>query len=147
MVLQCLYVQCQTSQFASAAHHALFQCTGQEFDDMEKPPSLIRRNGNRKRAVPANALQSNFPMASVRFSAPPRVHVSGAAIARPARTTASQAMATNPTSAFTGDPIMSTMSAQSFVRPFNGSITATPIASNENSPDAAIITARLPSFI
>lgn len=47
-VLQCLYTQCQTSQFGSAVHHALLKCSTYETDDFENSPPLIRRQGLRK---------------------------------------------------------------------------------------------------
>ena len=49
VVLQCLYSQCQTTQFGSALHHALLECSNPETDTPDFLPPLIRHQGLRKR--------------------------------------------------------------------------------------------------
>lgn len=49
-VLQCLYTQCQTSQFGAAVHHALLECSTYEINDSSNLPPLIRHQGLRKRS-------------------------------------------------------------------------------------------------
>lgn len=51
-VLQCLYSQCQTAQFASALHHAIAQCFDNDSQSNDIPPALIRHQGLRLRAIP-----------------------------------------------------------------------------------------------
>lgn len=50
VVLQCLYSQCQTTQFGSAIHHALSECSDDGLDTFNFLPPLIRHQGLRKRA-------------------------------------------------------------------------------------------------
>jgi hypothetical protein len=57
VMLQCLYSQCQTTQFGSALHHALSRCSNPETDTPDFLPPLIRHQGLRKRG--------SQPMASV----------------------------------------------------------------------------------
>lgn len=49
VVLQCLYSQCQTTQFGSALHHALSECSDYGVDASDFLPPLIRHEGLRKR--------------------------------------------------------------------------------------------------
>lgn len=49
VVLQCLYSQCQTTQFGSALHHALSECSDPKTGAPDIFPPLIRHQGLRKR--------------------------------------------------------------------------------------------------
>ena len=49
VVFQCLYSQCQTTQFGSALHHALLECSNPETDIPDFLPPLIRQQGLRRR--------------------------------------------------------------------------------------------------
>ena len=83
VVLQCLYSQCQTTQFGSALHHALSECSDPEADTPDTLPPLIRHQGLRKRgnqltasvsasgkvAVHSIARRSVVTSASARYSA------------------------------------------------------------------------------
>lgn len=64
-VLQCLYTQCQTSQFGAAVHHALLQCSTYETNDSSDLPPLIRRQGLRKRSNRILGNVSSYASASV----------------------------------------------------------------------------------
>ena len=59
VVLQCLYSQCQTTQFGSALHHALSECSDPKTGAPDISPPLIRHQGLRKRGsqpiVPVSA--------------------------------------------------------------------------------------------
>ena len=51
VVLQCLYSQCQTTQFGSALHRTLSACSGFDANTLEVLPPLIRHQGLRKRGI------------------------------------------------------------------------------------------------
>ena len=53
VVLQCLYSQCQTTQFGSALHHTLSVCTDYGVDISDVSPPLVRHQGIRKRGSPS----------------------------------------------------------------------------------------------
>ena len=48
-MLQCLYSQCQTTQFGSALHQTLTACSDSGIDALDALPPLIRHQGLRKR--------------------------------------------------------------------------------------------------
>ena len=127
-VLQCLYVQCQTSQYALALHHALSRCSDYGSDTLQSTPPLLHNQRLRKRVTPINALQSNLAMASARFSAPPRPFPSGIepTRARPTRTTVAIA-ATIPTSNASASAFLTlpAFNSSGFTRFLNNSVTAT----------------------
>ena len=50
VVLQCLYSQCRTTEFGSALHHALCECSDLGLDTSDFLPPLIRQQGLRRRA-------------------------------------------------------------------------------------------------
>lgn len=52
VVLQCLYSQCQTTQFGSALHKTLSKCSDSGMDTLDALPPLIRHQGLRKRGSP-----------------------------------------------------------------------------------------------
>lgn len=51
-MLQCLYSQCQTTQFGSALHHTLSACPNAGIDAVDALPPLIRNQRLRKRGTP-----------------------------------------------------------------------------------------------
>ena len=63
-VLQCLYSQCPTTQFASAMHFALLTCSGTNMDTSDTLPPLIRHQGLRKRGIPVTGVVSTHASAS-----------------------------------------------------------------------------------
>lgn len=63
VVLQCLYSQCQTTQFGSALHQTLSACSGSGMDTLDASPPLIRHQALRKRG------SSNIGYASGHLSA------------------------------------------------------------------------------
>lgn len=65
VVLQCLYSQCQTTQFGSALHHTLSVCTDYGVDTSDASPPLVRHQSIRKRGSPSIGSASGHLSASV----------------------------------------------------------------------------------
>ena len=87
MVLQCLYSQCQTTQFGSALHQALSACSDSGIDTLDaSPPPLIRHQALRKRGSPSSGYVSGHISASAIHSVARRsVSASAYVNARPTR--------------------------------------------------------------
>lgn len=86
MVLQCLYSQCQTTQFGSALHHTLSVCTDSGMDSLDALPPLLRHQGLRKRGSPSIGYASGHLSASAIHSVARRsVDASAHVNARPTR--------------------------------------------------------------
>lgn len=64
-VLQCLYTQCQTSQFGAAVHQALLTCSTYETFYSNNLPLLIRHQSLRKRSNRTLGNMSSHASASV----------------------------------------------------------------------------------
>ena len=64
VVLQCLYSQCQTTQFGSALHLTLSACSDSGMDILDALPPLIRHQGLRKRGSSSNGYVSGHLSAS-----------------------------------------------------------------------------------
>ena len=63
-MLQCLYSQCQTSQFGSALHHTLKVCSSTHPNVLEIEPPLIRHQNLRKRGTILTGIHSGYISAS-----------------------------------------------------------------------------------
>ena len=86
VVLQCLYSQCQTSQFGSALHQTLSACSDSAVDTLDALPPLIRHPGLRKRGSPSNGYVSGQLSASAIHSVARRsVSASAYVSTRPTR--------------------------------------------------------------
>ena len=86
LVLQCLYSQCQTTQFGSALHQTLLACSGPALDTLDALPPLIRHQGLRKRGSPTISYASGHLSASAIHSVARRsVSASAYVSARPTR--------------------------------------------------------------
>ena len=86
MVLQCLYSQCQTTQFGSALHQTLLACSDSGMDILDALPPLIRHQGLRKRGSPSIGYASGHLSASAIHSVARRsVSASAHMSARPTR--------------------------------------------------------------
>ena len=64
-ILQCLYTQCQTSQFGAAVHQALLTCSTYETFYSNNLPQLIRHQSLRKRSSKTLGNMSSHASASV----------------------------------------------------------------------------------
>lgn len=86
VVLQCLYSQCQTTQFGSALHHTLSVCTDYGVDISDASPPLVRHQGIRKRGSPSISSASGHLSASAIHSVARRsVSASAYGTTRPTR--------------------------------------------------------------
>ena len=86
VVLQCLYSQCQTTQFGSALHQTLSACFDSGMDTLDALPPLIRHQGLRKRGSPSIGYASGHLSASAIHSVARRsVGASAYVSARPTR--------------------------------------------------------------
>lgn len=86
VVLQCLYSQCQTTQFGSALHQTLSACTDHGMDTLDALPPLIRHQGLRKRGSPSIGYATGHLSASAIHSVARRsVSASAYVSARPTR--------------------------------------------------------------
>lgn len=86
VVLQCLYSQCQTTQFGSALHQTLLTCSDSGMDTLDALPPLIRNQGLRKRGSPSIGYTSGHLSASAIHSVARRsVSASAYVSARPTR--------------------------------------------------------------
>ena len=96
MVLQCLYSQCQTTQFGSALHQTLTACSDLGVDTFDALPPLIRHQGLRKRGSPSIGYVSGRLSASATHSVARRsVSASAYVSARPTRSVGRQAAQTH----------------------------------------------------
>lgn len=86
VVLQCLYSQCQTTQFGSALHQTLSACSDSAMDTLDALPPLIRHQGLRKRGSPSIGYASGHLSGSTIHSVARRsVSASAYVSARPTR--------------------------------------------------------------
>ena len=86
MVLQCLYSQCQTTQFGFALHQTLSACSDSEMDTLNAWPPLVRHQGLRKRRSASSGYASGHLSASALHSVARRsVSASAYVSARPTR--------------------------------------------------------------
>ncbi|CAD6592940.1 MAG: hypothetical protein ASARMPRED_006854 [Alectoria sarmentosa] len=86
VVLQCLYSQCQTTQFGFALHQTLSACSGSGMDTLDALPPLIRHQGLRKRGSPSIGYASGHLSGSTIHSVARRsVSASAYVSARPTR--------------------------------------------------------------
>ena len=86
VLLQCLYSQCQTTQFGSALHHSLSVCTDYGVDTSDASPPLVRHQGIRKRGSLSISSASGHLSASVIHSVARRsVSASAYGTTRPTR--------------------------------------------------------------
>ena len=86
VVLQCLYSQCQTTQFGSALHHTLSVCTDYGVDTSDASPPLVRHQSIRKRGSLSISSASGHLSASVIHSVARRsVSASAYGTTRPTR--------------------------------------------------------------
>ena len=86
VVLQCLYSQCQTTQFGSALHQTLTTCSDSGMDTLDALPPLIRHQGLRKRGSPSIGYSAGHISASAVHSVARRsVSASAYVSARPTR--------------------------------------------------------------
>ena len=86
LVLQCLYSQCQTTQFGSAVHRTLSACSDSGMNALDTLPPLIRNQGLRKRSSPSNGYVSgHLSVSAVKSVARRSVSASAYVSARPTR--------------------------------------------------------------
>ena len=86
VVLQCLYSQCQTTQFGSAVHLTLSACSNSGMDALDALPPLIRHHGLRKRGSPSNGYVSgHLSVSAIQSVARRSVSASAYVSARPTR--------------------------------------------------------------
>ena len=88
VVLQCLYSQCQTTQFGSAVHLTLSACSDSGMNALDALPPLIRHQGLRKRGSPSNDyVPGHLSVSAVQSVARRSVSASAYISARPTRIT------------------------------------------------------------
>lgn len=86
VVLQCLYSQCQTTQFGFALHRTLSACSDSEMDTLDAWPPLVGHKGSRKRGSASSGYPSGHLSASAIHSVARRsVSASAYVSARPTR--------------------------------------------------------------
>ena len=86
VVLQCLYSQCQTTQFGSALHQTLSACSDSGMDTLDASPPLIRHQALGKRGSPKVGYASGYLSASAIHSVARRsVSASAYVSGRPTR--------------------------------------------------------------
>lgn len=86
VVLQCLYSQCQTTQFGFALHQTLSACSDSEMGTLDAWPPLVGHKGFRKRGSASSGYASAHLSASAIHSVARRsVSASAYVSARPTR--------------------------------------------------------------
>ncbi|KAI4110654.1 MAG: hypothetical protein LQ339_001231 [Xanthoria mediterranea] len=94
-VLQCLYSQCQTSQFGCALHHTMAHCFEEDSQTVQTLPALIRHQALRKRQIPGAYASASVSSSAVHSVARGQLSASALDNARPTRSASSTSLLTD----------------------------------------------------